>query len=146
MKFSPSVCVTLVASLTGEMSAQSFIYRAHGTADGDKFCCYPWLECHDIKPAMHCLLRFASTMINHLTTISYLIVGGGVTLLYKAWKAPKNVIFVRLWKHYELGQKWHSNVAPMSPRLHWLLLKCQEDFCSHDTNCKYHYVLWKSCF
>ena len=38
---------------------------AHGTADGDKFC---WLVCHDIKSAMHCSLRLAPTMINHLTS------------------------------------------------------------------------------
>ena len=57
MKFSPSVCIALVASLTEEMATQSFAYHAHGTADGDKFCCYPWLVCHDIKSAMHCSLR-----------------------------------------------------------------------------------------
>ena len=69
MKFSESVCVALVASLTEEMTAQSIAYHAHGTADGDKFCCYPWLVCHDIKSAMHCSLRLAPTMINHLTSI-----------------------------------------------------------------------------
>ena len=36
MEFSPSVCVAVVASLTGEMAAQSFAYHAHGTADSDK--------------------------------------------------------------------------------------------------------------
>ena len=36
-----------VASLTEEMAAQSIAYHAHGTADGDKVCCYPWLVCHD---------------------------------------------------------------------------------------------------
>ena len=41
VKFSPSVCVALVASLTGEMAARSFAYHAHGTADSDKSCCYP---------------------------------------------------------------------------------------------------------
>ena len=60
--------VALVALLTEEMTAQSIAYHAHGTADGDKFCCYPWLVCHDIKSAMHCLLRLAPTMINHLTS------------------------------------------------------------------------------
>ena len=45
-----------------------FAYHAHGTADGDTFCCYPWLVYHDIKSAMHCSLRLASTMINHLTS------------------------------------------------------------------------------
>ena len=39
VKFSPSVCVAIVASLTGEMVAQSFAYHAHGTADSDKSCC-----------------------------------------------------------------------------------------------------------
>ena len=43
-------------------------YCLHGTADGGKSCCYPWLVCHDIKSAMHCLLRLAPTMINHLTS------------------------------------------------------------------------------
>ena len=37
---------------------------------------------HNIKSAMHCLLRLAPTMINHLTSILYLIVGGGVTLKF----------------------------------------------------------------
>ena len=32
VKFSPSVCVAVVASLTGEMAAQSFAYNAHGLA------------------------------------------------------------------------------------------------------------------
>ena len=69
VKFSESVCVPLVASLTEEMTAQSIAYHAHGTADGGKSCCYPWLVCHDIKSAMHCALRLAPTMINHLTSI-----------------------------------------------------------------------------
>ena len=50
------------------MAARSIAYHAHGTADGDKFCCYPWLVCHDINSAMHCSLRLAPTMINHLTS------------------------------------------------------------------------------
>ena len=41
VKFSPSVCVAVVASFTGEMAARSFGYHAHGTADSDKSCCYP---------------------------------------------------------------------------------------------------------
>ena len=69
MKFSESVCVALVASLTEEMTAQSIAYHAHGTADGDKSCCYSWLVCQDIKSVMHCSLRLAPTMINHLTSI-----------------------------------------------------------------------------
>ena len=36
VKFIPSVCVALVASLTREMTAQSFVYHAHGRADSDK--------------------------------------------------------------------------------------------------------------
>ena len=32
VKYSSSVCIAIVASLTGEMSAQSFAYSAHGTA------------------------------------------------------------------------------------------------------------------
>ena len=39
VKFIPSVCVAIVASLTGEMVAQSLAYHAHGTADSDKSCC-----------------------------------------------------------------------------------------------------------
>ena len=49
------MCVALVASLTEEMAARSFAYHAHGTADSDKFCCCPWLVCHDIKS--DCSLR-----------------------------------------------------------------------------------------
>ena len=52
------------------MTAQSIAYHAHGTADGGKSCCYPWLVCHDIKSAMHCSLRLAPTMINHLTSLA----------------------------------------------------------------------------
>ena len=63
------MCVALVASLTEEMAAQSFAYHAYETADGEKFCCYPWLVCYDIKSAMHCSLRLAPTMINHLTSL-----------------------------------------------------------------------------
>jgi len=33
VKFSPSVCVAVVASLTGEMAARSFAYHVDGTAD-----------------------------------------------------------------------------------------------------------------
>ena len=52
------------------MAAQSIAYHAHGTAaaDGDKFCRYPWLACHEINSAMHCSLRLAPTMMNHLTS------------------------------------------------------------------------------
>jgi len=47
------VCVALVASLTEEMAAGNIAYHAHGTADSNKFCCYPWLVCHDISNALH---------------------------------------------------------------------------------------------
>ena len=50
------------------MAARSIAYHAHGTTGGDKSCCYPWLVCHDINSAMHCSLRLAPTMINHLTS------------------------------------------------------------------------------
>jgi len=33
------MCVGLVASSTEEMAAQSIAYHAHGTPDGDKYCC-----------------------------------------------------------------------------------------------------------
>ena len=39
VKFSESVCVVSVASLTEEMAARSIAYHAHGTTDGDKFYC-----------------------------------------------------------------------------------------------------------
>ena len=59
VKFSPSVCVAVVASLTGEMAAQSFAYRDHGTADGDQSCCYPWFVCHDKTLNQQCMLARA---------------------------------------------------------------------------------------
>ena len=68
------MCVGLVASSTEEMAARSIAYHAHGTPDGDKYCCYPWLVCHDIKSAMHPLLAQARPrMINYLTSISELL-------------------------------------------------------------------------
>ena len=36
VKFSPSLCVAIVASLAGEMPAQSFAYHVHGTAESGK--------------------------------------------------------------------------------------------------------------
>ena len=60
------MCVGLVASSTEEMAARSIAYHAHGTPDGDKYCCYPWLVCHDIKSAM--LAQARPRMINHLTS------------------------------------------------------------------------------
>ena len=66
-KFSPSMCVTIVASLTGEMAAQSFAYHAHETADSDESCCYSWFVCHDKTLNQQCMLAQARTpMINHL--------------------------------------------------------------------------------
>ena len=56
VKFSPSVCVTVEASLTGEMAARSFAYHVHGTADSDKSCCYPWFVCHDKTLNQQCML------------------------------------------------------------------------------------------
>ena len=56
MRFSPSVCVAVVASLTREMAAQSFAYHAHGIADGDKSCCYPWFVCHNKTLNQQCML------------------------------------------------------------------------------------------
>ena len=56
MRFSPSMCVAVVASLTGEMAAQSFANHAHGIADGDKSCCYPWFVCHNKTLNQQCML------------------------------------------------------------------------------------------
>ena len=50
------------------MAARSFAYHTYETADRGRRC-YPWLVCHDIKSAMHCSLRLAPTMINHLTSL-----------------------------------------------------------------------------
>ena len=36
VKFSPSMGVAVVASLTCKMAARSFAYHAHGTTDSDK--------------------------------------------------------------------------------------------------------------
>jgi len=38
---------------------------------------YPWLVCHDIKSAMHCSLRLAPTMINHLTSYGHVRYSAG---------------------------------------------------------------------
>ena len=66
VKFSLSV----VASLSGEMAAQSFAYHAHRTADSDKSCCYPWFVCLDKTLDQQCILGQARpSIINHL--ISY---------------------------------------------------------------------------
>ena len=48
VKFSPSVCVAVVVSLTGEMAAQSYAYHAHETANSDKSYCYSWFVCPSI--------------------------------------------------------------------------------------------------
>ena len=56
VKFSPSVCVAIIASLTGEMAAQSFANHVDGTADGDKSCCHPWFVCHDKTLNQLCML------------------------------------------------------------------------------------------
>ena len=56
VKFSPSVCVAVVASLTGEMAAQSFAYNALGTADS--------LSSGGGKPERARLIYGAQTMDN----------------------------------------------------------------------------------
>ena len=45
VKFSPSVCVAVVASLNGEMAARSFAYHVDETADSDKSCCVSSVVC-----------------------------------------------------------------------------------------------------
>ena len=59
VKFSTSVCVAIVASLTGETAERSFAYHAHGTADSDKSCCYPWFVRHDKTLNQQCMLTQA---------------------------------------------------------------------------------------
>ena len=68
LKFSPSVCVALETSLTGEGLHEVLLSTQQTVTI--KFYCYPWLVYHDIKSAMHCSLRLAPTMINHLTSIT----------------------------------------------------------------------------
>ena len=51
VKFGPSMCVAVVAFLTGEMAAQSFAYHAHGIADSDKT--------RQCKSAMHARSGFS---------------------------------------------------------------------------------------
>ena len=46
VKFSPSMCVAVVASLTGEMNAQSFAYDTHMEQQT-----VTWFACHN-KSAM----------------------------------------------------------------------------------------------
>ena len=70
VKFSSSACVVIVASLTGEMAARSFVYHGHGTADSDKSCCYPWFVCHYKTLNLQYMLAHAGLlppppMINH---------------------------------------------------------------------------------
>ena len=51
------------------MAARSFAYHAHGTADSDKSCCYPWFVCHDKTLDQQCMLVQArAPMRNHLTS------------------------------------------------------------------------------
>ena len=45
VKFSTSVCVAVVAFLTGELAAGSFAYHAHGTAHSDNSCCMLSMIC-----------------------------------------------------------------------------------------------------
>ena len=69
-----SKCVcSVVASLTGEMAARSSAYHAHGTADSDKSCCYPWFVYHEFDRTLdqQCMLTQARPpMINHLTSLT----------------------------------------------------------------------------
>ena len=74
VKFSPSVCVAVVASLTGEVAVLSFAYHAHGTN-------LAVIHGYD-KTAMHA--RSASspddnhltsyTVMNIISLMSYIIV------------------------------------------------------------------------
>ena len=59
VKFSPGMCVAVVASLTREMAARSFAYHVDGTADSDKSCCHPWFVCHDKTLNQLCMLAQA---------------------------------------------------------------------------------------
>jgi len=64
------VCVALLASLTEEMAAQSIAYHAH---ERTQLLCMEQQTVtnspviHGMS-AMHCSLRPAPTMINHLTS------------------------------------------------------------------------------
>ena len=50
--------------------APTFAYHAHGTADSDKSCCYPWFVCHDKTLDQQCMLAQARpAMRNHLTSV-----------------------------------------------------------------------------
>ena len=86
------------------MAARSFTYHAHGTADGDKFCCYPWLVYHDIKLAMHCSLRLAPTMINHLTNLITITVNKLCLLATMFWLRTTATLSYRLAALYSTSQ------------------------------------------
>ena len=76
---------SVVASLTGQMAAQSSAYHAHETADSDKSYCYPWFVCHDKILNQQCMLAQARPpMIDHLT--SY-----GVSWYCKIWFLSENI-------------------------------------------------------
>ena len=64
LKFSPSVCVTLETSLTGERLHEVLLSTQQTVTNSQ------WLVYRDIKSAMHCSLKLAPTMINHLTSIT----------------------------------------------------------------------------
>ena len=59
LKFSPSVCVAVVVSLTGEMGVRSFAYHAHETANGGKSSCYHDV-CHDKTLNQQCIAHSES--------------------------------------------------------------------------------------
>ena len=62
MKFSPSVCVAVVASLTREVAVRSFAYHAHGTNPAV-------IHGHDKTLDQQCMLAQARPLDdNHLTS------------------------------------------------------------------------------
>ena len=68
VKFSPSVCVAVVASLTREVAVQSFAYHAHGTA--------AVIHGHDKTLNQQCMLTQARPSLddNHLTSCNHRVV------------------------------------------------------------------------
>ena len=124
------------------MAARSFAYHAHGTANGDKFCCYPWLVCHDIKSAMHCSLRLAPTMINHLTSIYVSVSGRSQTLLccifWLCWQVQSAIEFsfrVAPLKRHRCKNTWHVYAVCMSPTLNDASTSCIALFANSNPSC-----------
>ena len=112
------------------MAARSFAYHAHGTADSDKFCCYPWLVCHDIKSAMHCSLRLAPTMINHLASLkldrlawlAFTIVTVVFILLLSLNLLVGGCVFYTYHQYSKSLQLCHLQKIIMVCSQHWLTL------------------------